>query len=87
MLVLNLQQRNELIHAQARLPDNRAKRATIKFFVIGDGCLCLRLGANQCDVTASLPVNDEACLFKSLDALRARDNGQFTHAATSTIST
>ena len=51
---------DELIHAHASLPDNRAECAAIKFFMIGNCGLSFRISAYQRDMTTALPVDDEA---------------------------
>ena len=71
LFLLKLEKGDELIHAQARLTNNRAKRAAINLSMIRDSGLRLWLSANQSDVTAALPVNDETCPFECSDALRA----------------
>src|SRR5437773_232955 len=80
-------QRDELFYGQASLADERAERAAIEFFVIGNGCLRGRRVADDNDVTAALSIDFKANLAERLDTFSARDNGQFAHAATSTNST
>src|SRR5436190_1575369 len=81
------EQRNKLFNGQARLADDRAERAAIEYFMVWNSGLGRRGLANQNNVTAALSIDFKANLAKRLDALRARDDRQLAHAATSTNST
>ncbi len=80
-------QRHKLFDRKTSLPNNRAERAAIEFFVIRNGRLRGWRLANQDDVAAALSIDFEANLAGRLDTLRAGDDRQFAHAATSTNST
>lgn len=80
-------QRDELFDREACLANDCAQRAAIKFLVIGNRGLRGRGLANHCDVAAALSINFKANLSEHLNTLRAGDDGQFAHAATSTNST
>jgi hypothetical protein len=80
-------QRDKLFDSKTCLTDDRAESASIEFFVIWNSGLRGWRVANHHDVTAALTIDFKANLATRPDALRAEDDGQFAHAATSTNST
>ncbi len=69
------EQRDELIDAEARLPDLVAKQSRSEFAVEWDGKGHDRPLLNQNDVTPALPRDDPARLFECLDGSSPGDPG------------
>src|SRR5207302_10659724 len=66
---------DEFFDGETCLADDRAQRAAVEFFVIGDGGLRGRRLANQDDVTAALTIDFKANLFQRLNTLCAGNEG------------
>jgi hypothetical protein len=82
-----LQQRDEFFNCKSGLANDGAERSAIEFFMIGNRCLRGWGPAHHYDVTAALSVNFEPNLGEGFYTISARNDGQLTHAATSTNST
>ncbi len=70
---LSSKQRHELIHAQARLPNDGAERAAVEFRMIGHDDLSKGIIPAHDHVAAMLPHQDESRPCQRPDAVAAGD--------------
>ena len=70
---LSSKQRHELVHTEARLPNDSAERAAVEFGMIGHDDLGKGIVPTHDDVAAMLPHQDESRPCQRPDAFAAGD--------------